>query len=119
DLGVGRDELKRHGLGDHPPQADRQTVDLGVSDNPALQVAGLADIECLAARADHAVNPRRAAQILGLVPDQIAPTLQAAQRRPLPTPRNPGRISAFSLGRAVAWSAHGGAILPPPTPAKP
>ena len=59
-LGRGRDDLDRHGCGDHAQDARRQRrVDAGVGRKPLADVLRLADVEHVAGGVEHAVDAGR------------------------------------------------------------
>ncbi len=55
-LGVGGHHLQVDGLRDHAPDADPETIDVGVAGDPLPEVLRLADVERIAVGADHAVD---------------------------------------------------------------
>ncbi len=73
-LAAGGDNLHRPGRGDHPLQPLGQAADLGIVGNPVFQRQRLADIQNIAARIQHAVNPGP----LGQGADNAANNLRAA-----------------------------------------
>ena len=57
-FGVGGDDFHRHGFRHHAAQTFRQAADLGVGMDPAFQAARLADVQRVALRIQHAIDPR-------------------------------------------------------------
>ena len=88
-FGVGGDDLHRDGLVHHAPQPLGQADDLGVVGDALPEVAGLADVERLAAGVEHAVD---------------AGALRHGGEGPLDYP-DPGECGRCGCG---LWFVHGG-----------
>jgi len=79
-LGIGGDDLHAAGLADHPLQPPGQPGDVGVIRHPRLQAAGLADIEHLAARIEHAVDAGDGLEHFHHIADRRHPAFQIGLR---------------------------------------
>jgi hypothetical protein len=80
-LGRRGDEFHRRRLGDHAGDAVAVALVAGIGSHPVLQVAGLADIEHLARRIDHAIDARRRGQGRPEAADHLRALLHAGGRR--------------------------------------
>ena len=72
-LGMGDDHFEARGLGHHAAQTLGQLADLGIGGDPLLQVARLADIECVARFVQHAIDTGAGRQIAQRLDDDPEP----------------------------------------------
>jgi hypothetical protein len=103
DLGVGRHDHERRGLGDHAAQALRQLGDGRIAGDALLEVARLADVEHVAGPVDHAVDAGAAGQ----QPELGAQHRDAGLERP--TGGRRGGLFVDGCGRVVG---HRGTLVP-------
>ena len=92
-LGAGDDEFQRAGRGDHAFDAGVETGRPRIGGDALLDVLGLADIEHVAARIDHAVDARPRRRVL-----EITRRWRRGRRRANPAPRRSRALRASSSG---------------------